>query len=65
MNFAVINVFVTTKLLPAINAIMGQLPGLLSTTEVDVQAAIVAVTKIIADLQTDWTNLVAAVKSAT
>jgi hypothetical protein len=65
LNFGVIYTFVNTKLIPAINAIMGQIPALLGATESDVNAALAAVTKIITDLQTDWNTLVAAVKSAT
>ena len=64
MNFAAVNTFVTSKLLPAITAITAAIPGLLSTTEADVQAAIVAITKVLTDLQSDIVTLANAVKSA-
>jgi hypothetical protein len=64
MNFAAITTFVSTKLMPAITAIMAQLPALLSTDEADVSAAINAVVKVVSDLQTGLTTLAAAVKAA-
>jgi Flp pilus assembly pilin Flp len=64
MNYAAIAQFVATKLIPAVQAIMAELPSLLSTTEADVQNAVTAVTKIITDLGTDWAVLVAAVKAS-
>lgn len=65
MNFAAIATFVNTKLLPALTAIQAQIPGLLSTSETDVQAAIVAVTKVVTDFQSALVTLANTVKSST
>ena len=64
MNFLAISQFVSGKLVPAFNAIMAELPALLSTDETDVSAALNAILKVVGDLHTDVTALVASVKAA-